>query len=231
MMAFDWVYQATTWVLPVLLAVTLHEAAHGYVALAFGDDTAKRKGRLTLNPIRHVDPFGTILLPAILLVISPVVFGYAKPVPVDFRNLNQPKRDMIWVAVAGPGTNIALAVLAALLTHVAVTLPDGAAQWVMLNLRNAVLINLVLAALNMLPIPPLDGSRVVTGILPEPLASKYASLEKYGLLVLLGLLFLLPLIGAQIGIDLGIIFWVLGAMVEWLFGLIAPLAYQGTPPA
>ena len=173
-------YTASTWVLPVLVAVTLHEAAHGFVAHRLGDDTAYREGRVTFNPLKHIDVFGTILMPAVLLLVrSPVVFGYAKPVPVNFHALRHPRRDMVLVAIAGPGINIALAIAAALLFHLVAYLPSEAAPWVAQNLRNALLINVVLAVFNMLPLPPLDGGRVAVGLLPNFLALPLARLEPY----------------------------------------------------
>lgn len=197
------IYTASTWIIPLLFAITLHEAAHGYAARRFGDDTAWRLGRVTLNPLKHVDPFGTIILPAILLLArSPFLFGYAKPVPVDFGRLRNPKRDMIWVALAGPGTNIALAILSALLLYAARLAPQPAANWIGENLANSILINVVLAVFNMLPIPPLDGGRVAVGLLPMPYAWHFAKLERVGLVLLLGVLFLLPLAGQSLGVDL-----------------------------
>ncbi len=154
-------YQVSTWLLPLLIAITFHEAAHGFVARACGDDTASKLGRVTLNPIKHIDPFGTLLLPGILLLSNaPFLFGYAKPVPVNFRGLNHPRMDMVWVAAAGPATNIVLATLAALALHFIGYAPAGAAQWILDNLKNALIINVVLAVFNMLPLPPLDGGRI-----------------------------------------------------------------------
>lgn len=188
------------WVLPVLLAVTLHEAAHGYVANLFGDDTAKRAGRLTFNPLAHIDPFGTVLLPALLIFTTGIAFGYARPVPVDARNFANPKRDMVWVALAGPGANIGLALLGAILLPAAITLPEGFAGWAQEMLHVMVFFNCVIAIFNMLPVPPLDGGRVAVGLLPDALAFRYARLERYGMVVIIGLLFLLPLLGQAIGI-------------------------------
>ena len=145
-------YLATTWVVPVIIAVTFHEAAHGFVAYQFGDDTAVRAGRVTFNPLKHVDPFGTVLLPALLLVTSGFLFGYAKPVPVDFRRLNHPRRDMIWVALAGPATNVLLAIASALLAYGLGLLPRGPALWARDNLQNSIEINAVLCVFNMLPL-------------------------------------------------------------------------------
>jgi len=229
-MQFDMMmlYTASTWVLPVVLAVTLHEAAHGFVAHRLGDDTAYRLGRVTLNPLKHIDPFGTILLPALLLVLrSPFLFGYAKPVPVNFSALNHPRRDMILVAVAGPGTNIVLATLAALLFHVVSYLPLGAGSWVALNLKNALIINVVLAVFNMLPLPPLDGGRVVVGLLPNFLAEPVARLEPYGMMILIALLFLLPVVGAQMGVDLNIISYLIAAPTEVILRAILWLTGNG----
>ena len=196
-------YVASTWIIPVLLAVTLHEAAHGYVARHFGDNTAWLMGRVTLNPFKHVDPFGTIILPGILLLFrSPFLFGYAKPVPVNFGALRNPRRDMVFVALAGPGTNIALALASAMLIYIARMMPDPASAWVIQNLINSILINVVLAVFNMLPIPPLDGGRVATGLLPLPLAKRFAGIEPYGLLIILGIIFILPTAGQNLGVDL-----------------------------
>ncbi|MCG8694821.1 MAG: site-2 protease family protein, partial [Minwuiales bacterium] len=157
----DWIYIASIWVLPVLIAITFHEAAHGYVAWKLGDDTAKRQGRVTFNPLAHVDPFGTVLLPGLLIATgAPFLFGYAKPVPVNFGQLRQPRRDMVWVALAGPGVNVLLAVASAFLLHLVAALPTGADLWAARMLSNSVALNLLLAVFNMLPLPPLDGGRV-----------------------------------------------------------------------
>jgi Zn-dependent protease len=199
-------FEASTWVIPVIVAITFHEAAHGFVALLCGDETAWRLGRVSFNPFKHVDPFGTLLLPGLLLLLrSPFLFGYAKPVPVNFRALRHPRRDMILVAAAGPGMNLALATLAGLALRLVVDLPDASRQWAQLSLRNAIIINVLLAVFNMLPIPPLDGGRIAVGLLPKFLALPLAALEPFGLLILIVLLFFVPMLGAQIGIDLGII--------------------------
>ena len=221
-----WAYlhTASVWVIPVVLAITLHEAAHGYVALRFGDDTALRAGRVTLNPLKHIDRFGTIIIPALLLVVrSPFIFGYAKPVPVNFSRLRNPRRDMVWVAVAGPATNIALATASALLLHVTVLLPQPAAGWVDANLQRSVLINVVLAVFNMLPLPPLDGGRVAVGLLPDRLAYPLARLERWGFFIIIGALFIPTLLGDSLGVNLNIFPWLIGGPVYFLIELILTL--------
>lgn len=193
-------YVASTWVIPALLAITLHEAAHGYVARQRGDDTASQLGRVTLNPLKHVDPFGTIVLPALLLLThAPFLFGYAKPVPVRFDRLKNPRRDMVSVAAAGPAMNLALAILAALLVHVVAFLPPELARWSLANLAHAIELNVILALFNLIPIPPLDGGRIAVGLLPDFLAAPLARLGRYGMSIVIGLFFLLPLLAAQTG--------------------------------
>ncbi len=193
----------SVWALPVLLAVTFHEAAHGFAARLFGDNTAYLLGRVTLNPIKHVDPFGTVLLPGMLLLThSPFLFGYAKPVPVNFNALRHPRLGMACVAAAGPLMNIALAFAAALSFHLIRYLPVSTAQFVALNLKNALILNAVLAMFNLFPIPPLDGGRIAVAVLPRSLGRALARLERFGMLILIGILFLLPILGTQTGYNL-----------------------------
>lgn len=222
------VYTASTWIVPILIAITFHEAAHAYAAWKLGDETAFRLGRVTFNPLKHIDPFGTILLPAVLfLTNAPFLFGWAKPVPVAFRNLRHPRRDMAIVAVAGPLINVVLATASAALIHLVRLVPEEAAPWLLQTLYQSILLNLVLAIFNMIPVPPLDGSRILLSLLPGPLAKPYAKLERFGFLILLGIIFLLPMLGRQIGVDLNIFRWLVGVPLTWLTPVFLRLAGVG----
>jgi Zn-dependent protease len=196
-------YEISIWALPAVIAITFHEASHGYVAHLLGDDTAWRLGRVSFNPLVHIDPFGTVALPVMLLLFrAPFLFGYAKPVPVNFRALRFPRMGTILVAAAGPGMNLLLATIAALAFHIVGYVPAPGAQWLAANLRNALILNVILAIFNLLPIPPLDGGRILVGVLPGALARLLSRAEPYGLLILIGLIFVLPMLGAQLGVNL-----------------------------
>ena len=212
------------WILPVLLAITLHEAAHGFVAWRLGDDTAYRQGRVSANPLRHIDPIGTVILPGMLFLSgSPFLFGYAKPVPVQFRNLHNPRRDSILVAAAGPAANLLIALASAILVNAVFVLPDQAKTWATNTLVNSIILNISLAVFNLLPIPPLDGSRVLLGLLPKRLAEVYGRLFRYGLLLVIGIILLPPLIGRNLGIDIDVIGWMMDRPVQYLLQILAPL--------
>ncbi|MDX8397724.1 MAG: site-2 protease family protein [Mariprofundaceae bacterium] len=197
------------WALPVLFAVVLHEVAHGWVAHMLGDDTARVLGRLTLNPLKHIDPIGTIAIPILLLVMqSPFLFGYAKPVPIDWRKLKNPKRDMIWVALAGPVTNLLLVLASAVVLMLAAQLPTSMlwfTQPLALMCQASIIINLVLCVFNLLPLPPLDGGRVAVGLLPNKLAYQLSRLEPYGFIIVIVLL-----------------------LMGWLQALIGPVVMGGS---
>ncbi len=207
--------------LPVIFAITMHEAAHGYIAKHFGDFTAFNEGRISLNPIRHIDLVGTILVPLTLFVLSKLtmgagfLFGWAKPVPVNFSNLRQPKRDMLWVAAAGPGANLLMAIFWALMIKLAILMPQSSfAKPLALMGIAGIEINVVLMVLNLLPLPPLDGGRMAVSLLPHRLAYQFSRIEPYGFMILLVLLFS------------GVLGAVIGPMITWtkitivsLFGL------------
>jgi len=183
----DVIQHITVYAIPILFAITVHEAAHGYVARMFGDTTAYAAGRISLNPIRHIDPIGTVVVPLVMVALSGFMFGWAKPVPVDFSRLRHPKRDMIWVAAAGPGANLVMAigwVLFAKLMHGL----DVQERFVYLVANAGVSVNLVFMALNLIPIPPLDGGRIAVGLLPQRLAYAYSRVEPYGMFIIIGLL-------------------------------------------
>jgi|SRR5580658_9025533 Zn-dependent protease len=200
----------TVFILPAIFAITFHEAAHGFVAHKLGDDTAWRMGRVTFNPLRHIDLFGTIVIPLVLILTAGIPFGYAKPVPVNFNQLRHPRTDMIWVALAGPVTNIILAIVSALLLYIVPFVPEAGARWLQAALQGSINLNIVLAVFNMLPLPPLDGGRVAVGILPDALAFRLAGMERYGLVLIVGLLILMPMLGQRLGMDLDVFGYLVG---------------------
>jgi Zn-dependent protease len=183
------VQKIAAYALPILFAITVHEAAHGYAAKYFGDLTAERMGRITLNPFKHIDPIGTILLPAISIMFGGILFGWAKPVPVNFGQLRRPKQDMLWVALAGPASNFVMALAWGLILARVGHFPDSAQAYLSQMSLAGVQINLVLLVLNLFPLPPLDGGRIAVSLLPMPAAIKFAQLERYGMLILIALLF------------------------------------------
>ncbi|HST36507.1 MAG TPA: site-2 protease family protein [Allosphingosinicella sp.] len=219
----DLPFQIATWLIPLVFAIVLHEISHGWVASLFGDPTARERGRLSLNPIRHVDPIGTIALPLLLAVTGAPVFGWAKPVPVVASRLRNPRVHMMLVALAGPGMNLLLALLTAfalgLLVHAG---PREGFGWLFLyyNLANFLVINIFLAVFNLLPIPPFDGGHVVEGLLPRPLAARWARLSRYGFLLLVVLLVFVPLVLPQADIVERIV----GPPFNFIFGLLGGIA-------
>jgi Zn-dependent protease len=185
------IQKIAVYALPVVFAITLHEAAHGYAARYFGDNTAYLLGRISLNPLRHIDPVGTVLVPLLTMLVGGILFGWAKPVPVNFSNLRQPKKDMLWVAAAGPASNLAMAIGWALVMKISTLMPESSLSLPMALMGKAgVSINAVLLVLNLLPLPPLDGGRIMVSLLPNRLAWRFAALERYGFFILIALLFL-----------------------------------------
>jgi Zn-dependent protease len=222
------VQQFSVWILPLVLSITLHEAAHGFAALRFGDDTALRMGRISVNPIRHIDPFGTLVLPTLLLFASGgrAAFGWAKPVPVNFNRLKPARLGMAIVGAAGPATNVVLAILSAVLLLAlasTTTITEGSSvEWVALNLNNFVEMNLILAVFNMIPIPPLDGGRVAVGLLPWRYAVALQRAERYTIVGLMIAVFVLPFVG------INLFGWVVGLPVDYLKHLLYQgIGYQG----
>ncbi|MDO9365343.1 MAG: site-2 protease family protein [Methylotenera sp.] len=206
-MELSLIQKIVIYALPVIFAITVHEAAHGYVAKYFGDMTAHNAGRITLNPLKHIDPFGTILLPALTIMLGGILFGWAKPVPVDFSRLRNPKKDMLWVAAAGPASNLVMAIFWALVLKYSVLMPEAFILPLALMAKAGVMINIVLMVLNLLPLPPLDGGRIAVSLLPHHLAQPFAQLERYGFIILIVLLFtgvlskiLMPLISVVYGL-------------------------------
>ena len=215
-------YISSTWIIPVLISISMHEAAHGYVANFLGDDTAKKLGRITLNPFKHIDRFGTIILPILLIIIkSPFIFGWAKPIPVKFNRLKNPLRDMVFVAIAGPITNIILALISASILSMMYNFGLLSNSWLVRTCTNFFLINIILAVFNMIPIPPLDGGRVAIGLLPKFFSYQLAKLERYGFFIIIAALFILPLIGEKIGISLEPIHWFIQYVSSFLINIIA----------
>ena len=219
------IYQVSVWIIPVLVAITFHEAAHGYVAWRLGDHTAKDLGRVSFSPIRHIELMGTIIVPLILLIFrAPFLFGWARPVPVNFGNLRKPRRDMVLVAAAGPVINLLLALGSAILLHIVPFLGDETGKWISNNLGNSILINLVLAVFNMLPLPPLDGGRVAVGLLPKVLGNQLARLERVGFLIVILLILVVPLVGNTLGLEWNLLVWLISTPVDVLFRFVMVLA-------
>ena len=219
----DWLIDASAWVIPVLLAITLHEAAHGWMANKFGDDTAKQLGRITANPLKHIDKYGTVIVPGLLLLAkSPFLFGYAKPVPVNFSRLYPPRKGMFWVALAGVMVNFALALGTGVLLHLEAWVTPEEAPWMFQNFYRSLQINCVLIVFNLIPILPLDGGRAVDALLPDGIRRYWRKLERFGVPLVL-VVFLVPMLFGMTVIAETVIgeptFWLL-QQVLWLTGHI-----------
>jgi Zn-dependent protease len=218
-------YDVSVWLIPLSIAIIFHEVAHGRVARFFGDQTASEQGRLSFNPLRHVDPIGTVVLPLILAVTGAPVFGWAKPVPVNSNRMRNPRWNMVAVAAAGPISNILLALASGLILgvvsrQVAGGPPGAASAFLLANLVNFIAINLFLAVFNMMPVPPFDGSKVLAGILPPPLSAKFRSLDRFGFMLVFILLVLIP----QFAPSLNVVSRIVVPPVGWMFSVIAKLA-------
>ena len=212
-----------TWLVPLVIAIVFHEVAHGLVARRLGDPTAHRMGRLTLNPLKHIDPFGTVVLPMLLAIAKAPVFGWAKPVPVIKERLRNPRRDMVLVALAGPGMNFLLALVATMIIGVTLAMsdgqPTGALDFVARNAINFLLINIFLAVFNLIPLPPFDGGHVVEGLLPPSLALPFAALGRYAILVLIFLLLILPMLSPEANIVARLVSPIVEAIARYFLGL------------
>ncbi len=206
------IQKISIYALPVIFAITVHEAAHGYVAKHFGDMTAYAEGRISFNPIRHIDPIGTILVPLLTMMVGGILFGWAKPVPVNFSRLRHPKKDMLWVAAAGPASNLVMAIMWGLVLKYAADVPDNFTTPLALMAQAGITINVVLMVLNLLPLPPLDGGRIAVSLLPHRLAYRFAQVERYGFIILLVLMFsgiLGRILGPLIDTVIGLLSWIL----------------------
>ncbi|MBX3595348.1 site-2 protease family protein [Sphingomonas sp.] len=223
------VYRAAIWIIPLVIAIVFHEVAHGLAARALGDPTAAERRRLSFNPLRHVDPVGTVVLPLILALAKMPVFGWAKPVPVDYRRLRNPRRDMMWVALAGPGMNLVLALVGAVLLGLLLAMVgegdlSGPSAFVAANLFNFVAVNIFLALFNLLPVPPFDGGHVVQGLLPPPLAERWAALARFGFPLLFILLLVVPAIWPDADIVERVVLPPVAAVTDWYLSIAAMIA-------
>ena len=217
------IYSIATWLIPLIIAIVFHEVAHGLVARRFGDTTAERKGRLTLNPLKHVDPVGTIILPIALALSHAPIFGWAKPVPVRADRMRNPRRDMMIVALAGPGMNILLAIVATAILALGLSMGGGdpltLGGFIASNALNFLLINIFLAVFNLIPLPPFDGGHVVEGLLPPPLAARFHALGRYSLPILFALLLVIPALWPEANIVAKAVTPIVNAVVRLFLGV------------